>query len=63
MTTNEFYYLVLVIGAFGAFGAGGSVATIQYKAWLHQARGHGRGTPEFPMGLVPARASAAARVS
>ena len=62
MTTNEFYYLVLVIGAFGAFAAGLSVATIQYSAWLRQARGHGRVAPEFPVGLVPARASATARV-
>jgi hypothetical protein len=34
VTTNEFYYLVLVIGAFGAFAVGVSVATMQYKAWL-----------------------------
>jgi hypothetical protein len=36
VTTNEFYYLVLVIGAFGAFAVGVSVATIQYKAWLRR---------------------------
>jgi hypothetical protein len=34
VTTNEFYYLLLVLGAFGAFVIGVSAATIQYKAWL-----------------------------
>lgn len=32
VTTNEFYYLMLVLGAFGAFGAGMVIATLQYKA-------------------------------
>lgn len=36
MTTNEFYYLMLVLGAFATFGIAMSVATIQYKAWLRQ---------------------------
>jgi hypothetical protein len=36
VTTNEFYYLVLVIGAFGAFATGVSAATMQYRAWLRR---------------------------
>ena len=36
MTTNEFYYLALVIGAFAAFAAAMTVATIQYKVWLRR---------------------------
>jgi hypothetical protein len=36
VTTNEFYYLVLVLGAFGAFAIGTSLATIQYKTWLRR---------------------------
>jgi len=39
VTTNEFYYLLLVLGAFGAFAAGISVATLQYKAWLRRQAG------------------------
>jgi hypothetical protein len=34
VTTTEFYYLLLVLGAFGAFAAAMSLATIQYRAWL-----------------------------
>jgi hypothetical protein len=37
VTTNEFYYLLLVIGAFGAFATALSVATVRYKAWLRGA--------------------------
>jgi len=33
MTTNESYYLVLVIGAFGTFAIAMALAMIQYKAW------------------------------
>ena len=33
VTTNEFYYLLLVIGAFGAFAVGMSLATLQDMAW------------------------------
>jgi hypothetical protein len=33
VTTTEFYYLLLVLGAFGAFAVGMSVATVQDKAW------------------------------
>jgi hypothetical protein len=36
VTTNEFYYLVLVLGAFAAFAVGTSLATIQYKTWLRR---------------------------
>lgn len=36
MTTNEFYYLLLVLGAFAEFAVGTSVATLQYKAWLRR---------------------------
>ncbi|HEY6982475.1 hypothetical protein [Reyranella sp.] len=30
MTTNEFYYLILVCGAFMALGIGLAIATIRY---------------------------------
>ena len=36
VTTNEFYYLLLVLGAFAAFALGTSVAMLQYKAWLRR---------------------------
>ncbi|MBS0525754.1 MAG: hypothetical protein JSS04_19150 [Proteobacteria bacterium] len=36
MTTNEFYYLLLVVGSFGALAAGMSIATMQYKTWLRR---------------------------
>ena len=36
VTTNEFYYLLLVVGGFGAFAAGLSMTTIQYRAWLRR---------------------------
>jgi hypothetical protein len=34
MQGNEFYYLVLVLGAFGGFGLAVAVATLQYKSWI-----------------------------
>ena len=34
MKPNEFYYLVLVIGAFGAFGIGTAISTLHYRMWL-----------------------------
>ena len=37
MTTNEFYYLLLVIGAFGTFAVSMVIAMVQYKAWLRRA--------------------------
>jgi hypothetical protein len=33
METTEFYYLMLVLGAFGSFAAGMLAATLQYQAW------------------------------
>lgn len=33
MTTTEFYYLLLVLGAFGAFAVGMILATLQDMAW------------------------------
>ena len=33
MTTNEFYYLILVLGSFGAFAVGLFVARFQYQTW------------------------------
>jgi hypothetical protein len=38
MTNSEFYFLVLVIGAFGAFAVAMVIATLKYKAWLRQPR-------------------------
>jgi hypothetical protein len=37
MTTNEFYYLLLVIGAFGSFAVGTALAMLKYREWLHQS--------------------------
>jgi hypothetical protein len=39
VTTSEFYYLLLVLGAFGAFAASMLIATLQYKAWCRQTAG------------------------
>jgi hypothetical protein len=36
MTNNEFYYLLLVIGAFGFFGISLAFAYVNYRAWLKQ---------------------------
>jgi hypothetical protein len=36
MTTNEFYYLILVLGAFGAFAVGVLTASLRYTAWLRR---------------------------
>lgn len=36
VTTTEFYYLLLVLGAFGAFAVGMSLATVQHKAWVRR---------------------------
>lgn len=33
MTNNEFYYLVLVVAAFGTFGIALALARLQYTAW------------------------------
>ncbi len=34
METNDFYFLVMVLGAFAAFALAMVVATLQYKAWV-----------------------------
>jgi hypothetical protein len=34
METNDFYFLVMVLGAFGAFALAMIIATVQYKTWL-----------------------------
>jgi hypothetical protein len=34
MTTNEFYYLMLVLGSFVAFALGVGWSMIQYRAWV-----------------------------
>ena len=36
MTTTEYYYLLLVLGAFGAFAVGMTLATVQHKAWVRR---------------------------
>jgi hypothetical protein len=36
MTNSEFYYLVLVLVAFGTFGIALAVARLQYTAWLRK---------------------------
>jgi hypothetical protein len=36
VTTNEFYYLILVLGAFACFAVGVLTATLRYKAWLRR---------------------------
>ena len=33
METNDFYFLVMVLGAFGAFAIAMIIATVQYKTW------------------------------
>jgi hypothetical protein len=45
MTTNEFYYLLLVIGGFGSFAVAIALAMLKYKAWLRSAH------PGHPGGL------------
>jgi hypothetical protein len=37
MSTNEFYFLVLVCGAFGGLAAALAAATIRYHQWQKQA--------------------------
>ena len=36
MPSHEFYYLLLVLGAFGGFAVSVVIATLQYKMWLKQ---------------------------
>ena len=39
VTTTEFYYLLLVLGAFGAFAVGVILVTLQDKAWQRRESG------------------------
>ncbi|WP_428665634.1 hypothetical protein [Reyranella sp.] len=36
MTTNEFYYLALVLASFAAFSVGVGWSMIQYRAWVRK---------------------------
>jgi hypothetical protein len=36
MTTNEFYYLILVLGAFGTFAVSLALARLRYVAWVRR---------------------------
>ena len=36
METADFYFLVMVLGAFGAFAIAMVIATLQYKAWVRR---------------------------
>ena len=36
METHDFYFLVMVLGAFGAFAIAMVIATLQYQAWLRR---------------------------
>ncbi|MFI4998959.1 MAG: hypothetical protein ACHQK9_03680 [Reyranellales bacterium] len=36
MTNNEFYYLVLVCGAFALFGVGTAISYARYRRWENQ---------------------------
>jgi hypothetical protein len=36
MRSGEFYYLLMVIGSFGAFGLAIAASYIQYRRWLKQ---------------------------
>lgn len=46
MATNEFYYLVMVLGAFGTFAVAVAAARLEYTAWRRQA---GRATARQPV--------------
>jgi hypothetical protein len=57
MTTNEFYYLLLVLGAFGIFAVGLGIARLRYVAWLGRTTGNRSVTAapdRAPVGLAPA---------
>jgi hypothetical protein len=52
MTTNEFYYLLLVCGAFAVFGISLALAYLRYKQWLkQQARVTSRAAETLPPSL------------
>lgn len=60
VATNEFYYLVLVLAAFGIFAASMIVATIEYKAWLRRTRVHLQAASRPSTDLAPAKRPARA---
>lgn len=39
VTTNEFYYLLLVLSAFGTFAAAMSIEAVRYNVWLRRTAG------------------------
>ena len=36
METHDFYFLAMVLAAFGSFAVAVVIATLQYKAWLRR---------------------------
>jgi hypothetical protein len=36
MEINDFYFLVMVLGAFGTFAVAMVIATLQYRTWLRR---------------------------
>lgn len=57
MTTNEFYYLMLVLFAFGSFAVSLSLARLRYVAWLRQTGPSLRLAAEtVPVKAAPAQA-------
>ena len=36
MAKNEFFFLVIVLAAFGGFGLAMGIATFRYKSWLNR---------------------------
>jgi hypothetical protein len=48
VTTTEFYYLLLVIGAFAAFAVGMILATMQDKAWSRRESDRRAEAPKVP---------------
>jgi hypothetical protein len=40
METSDFYFLAMVLVAFGAFALAMVIATLQYKKWLRQTEAH-----------------------
>jgi hypothetical protein len=59
VTTNEFYYLILVLGAFACFAAGVLTATLRYKAWLRRQESLAATQPVRAKPAKPAFARAA----
>ena len=59
MTTNEFYYLILVLGAFGAFAVGVLTASLRYAAWLRRQERAAAAQPAPRPAAPPVHARAA----